>query len=165
MDVTKDWKVVVGNDSKITTFKNIDIKTEGNTRIGTTGNLDIKTDGNAKIGTTGNFDLDTKSANKFTAGATTDILSGGNHTETAAIIHMNGPAATPAASAENAVRIAPLNLHENILTNTSVGWTSNKYQAGTITSIMKRVPMHEPWALHENLTPENLKPSDTDREI
>lgn len=164
MDVTKDWKVVVGNDCKITTLKNVDIKTEGNTKIGTTGNLDIKTEGNTKIGTGGNFDLDTKSANKFTAGATTDILSGGNHTETAPIIHMNGPTAAAAATAETAVRIQPLELHENILTSSSAGWTEKKYQDGTIQSIMKRVPMHEPWALHENLTPENLKPSDTDRE-
>lgn len=29
---------------------------------------------------------------------------------------------------------------------------------------MKRVPMHEPWALHENFTPAFLGPKETDRE-
>jgi hypothetical protein len=30
---------------------------------------------------------------------------------------------------------------------------------------MKRIPMHEPWSLHENQSPEQLTPPNTDREI
>lgn len=147
--------------------KGLHIFSYENTRIYTEKNLDISTKGNVKIGTTGNLDLNSKGNNAYTAGGTTDIKSGGNHTETAAIIHMNGPTARTAEVAELAEiadKVRKLPLHENIKTNKLKGW-EKKYQDETIDSIMKRIPMHEPWALHENLAPEILKPKDTDREI
>jgi hypothetical protein len=60
--------------------------------------------------------------------------------------------------------VAPLILRDNVKTSKAAGW-EQKYQEGILQSIMKRIPMHEPWALHENLVPEFLKPSDTDREV
>lgn len=132
-----------------------------NGKITVKGNYEHVISGNTKVTTAGNFDLKTTGANKFTAGGTTDIKSGGNHTETAAQIHMNGPGASAAESAEP---IVALSLHPNPLTAVEAGW-KNLYQEGTIDSIMKRVPMHEPWLLHENQLPEFLTPDLTDREV
>jgi len=73
---------------------------------------------------------------------------------------MNGP---PARIATPAVPIDPLNLHLNPSTSTTAGW-DKRYQDGTVSSIMKRIPMHEPWILHENQAPQLLTPRDTDRE-
>lgn len=123
---------------------------------GTDTNLIIGANG--KITTGANFDLNTTLANKFTAGATTDIYSVGNHTETASQIHMNGPLAAPAQPATR------LSTHKNPATDGSLDWGTLRYQAGTITSIIKRIPMHEPWTLHENNAPQQLTPSDLDRE-
>jgi hypothetical protein len=53
--------------------------------------------------------------------------------------------------------------YKNPLTAVEAGWKS-KYQQGTIDSILKRIPMHEPWILHENLAPNLLTPENTDRE-
>ena len=120
----------------------------GDTLIKTTGNLDLNTDGN----------------NAYTAGGTTDILSGGNHTETAAEIHMNGPQAREAEEASQAATITALHLHTTLFTNPAVGWPKLKYTDGTIKTIMKRVPMHEPWPLHENNAPALQNETFTDRE-
>jgi hypothetical protein len=120
-------------------------------------NIIIGKDG--KITTLKDFDLKTTRANKFTAGTTTDIKSSGNHTETAAQIHMNGPAAAEALAAEE------LPLHENYKTSSAQPWAKKRYKEDeSLMSIMKRVPMHEPWPLHENFAPQILTSTDTDRE-
>ena len=99
-------------------------------------------------------------ANYFSAGGNTNILSGGTHYETASTIHMNGPAATPATPATS------LNLHENVRTSSEEKWEEkNRYSVKEpLKSIIRRIPMHEPWALHENFAPEFLTPDNTDRE-
>ena len=114
---------------------------------------------NGYITTTQNFNVGTTLANYFTAGGNTNILSGGNHTETAAQIHMNGPAATPATPA------LVLTTKDNIVTDSSLSWPEKKYISDKpLKSIMARVPMHEPWALHENQAPQFFTPELTDRE-
>jgi uncharacterized protein (DUF2345 family) len=163
MDVTKDWIVTVGNNGLITTKGNVDIKTTGNVKIGTEGNVDIKTTGNVKMGTDGNLDINTAGGNKFTAGANTDIKSAGNHIETASAIHMNGPSAATASAAELAAPAEPLETRKNISTDPAAGWKV-RYQLAPVDSIMKRIPMHEPWLNHENLKPDITTPKDTDRE-
>jgi hypothetical protein len=72
---------------------------------------------------------------------------------------MNGPLAAPAQPATR------LSTYDNPKTDSSLTWATTKFQDGTVTSIMKRVPMHEPWALHENLSPGFVNPTNTDREV
>jgi len=113
-----------------------------------------------KITTSDNLEIFTGQSNNLTAGATTNILSTAGHFETAAQIHMNGPAATPAVPATE------LPTHDNIVTSSDAPWIGkNRYAVpDPLKSIMKRVPMHEPWALHENQAPNFLTPDNTDRE-
>jgi hypothetical protein len=146
MDIATELLVTVGSNGKIT--------------LG--GNYEHVIGGSTKITTSASFDLNSGTSNKFTAGTTTDIKSGGNHTETAARIDMNGPVAR---TATKAVAIDPLNLHQNPKTSTTADWSEAKYQDTAISSIMKRIPMHEPWILHENQTPQLLTPANTDREV
>jgi hypothetical protein len=143
-EAATNFEVLAGADGKITVGANFETVVGGAT----------------KITTAEDFDLSTGGGNKFTAGAATDIKSGGNHNESAAQIHMNGPAAAAAAAA---TAIEALATHKNPLTSVEAGW-KKKYQDGTIDSILKRVPMHEPWILHENLAPNLLTPDNTDRE-
>jgi hypothetical protein len=105
--------------------------------------------GNAKEKINGNFDLNIKGYNYQTSG-------GANHTraksivETASRIDMNGPAAATAATAE-----VPKQLKTHALPqDTGV----------RISSIMRRVPTHEPYPQHENLDPLKVKPAKTDRD-
>ena len=79
-------------------------------------------------------------------------------------IHFNGPAATGAAQADTALTITDLIKYDNPLVNPLKDWATTKWQDGTITSIMRRVPMHEPWLLHENQAPQFVTALATDRE-
>lgn len=143
--------------------KSIDFLVDGSTNITVGANFELLVGGATKVSTTGSLHLNTGANNNFTAGANTSISSGGNHTESAAgEIFMNGPAAT---AAESATPVKPLPLRENPVTSTSSGWGNKKrYQSGVMPSIMKRIPMHEPWPLHENQAPQQLTPTNTDRE-
>lgn len=145
MEMAQNWELIAGQDGKITIAKNFE-QING---------------GSAKFTTAESYDLRTGTANKFTAGSTTDIKSGGNITQSGARIDLNS---FPAATAAAASPLTPLSTHPAPATSTSAGWSEKKYQAGTINSIMKRVPMHEPWILHENFAPDRFKPTDTDRE-
>jgi len=142
-EASKNFEVLVGQDGKITVGNNLEIVVANDSKLTTNSNLDIRTG----------------SANKITAGSTTDVKSGGNITVSGARIDLNS---FPAATAATAEPINPITTHPNPATDKSAGW-DKKYQSGTINSIMKRVPMHEPWTLHENLAPDILKPENTDR--
>ncbi len=144
-EAATDWEVLVGNNGKITVGNNYEHFIGNDTKI-TTGN---------------NLDMRTGSANKFTAGSTTDIKSGGNITQSGARIDLNS---FPAQTAAQCQPIEQLSMHPNVKTSFSAGW-EKKYIDGTLQSIMKRVPMHEPWLQHENQAPNLQTPADTDREV
>ena len=146
LEAASNFNLIAGADGKITIGAGFDLISASGTKLSTSGSTDINSG----------------SANNFTAGANTNISSGGQHIESASKIHMNGPPATPATPATPA---SPLSTHANPKTSTGSGWGNKKrYQAGTIKSIMKRIPMHEPWSLHENFAPTVLKPTNTDRD-
>lgn len=159
------------NAEGVPTDGDLDISVIGSTRfstgygIVTPHDYEVKVFGDTLIKTTGNLDLNTEGNNAYSAGGTTDILSGGNHTETAAQIHMNGPQARQAEEADKANTITDLHLHTSIYNNVDVGWIKLRYFDGTIKSIMKRIPMHEPWVGHENNAPTVNRADFTDREI
>lgn len=149
----------------------LDVSIIGSTRMSTgygvvaPHDYELKVFGDSLIKTTGNLDLNTDGNNAYTAGGTTDILSGGNHTETAAQIHMNGPQARTAEEAVKADTIIDLTKHISAFNDYKLTWSESKYISGTIKSIMKRVPMHEPWIQHENLAPVEQNQTSTDREV
>lgn len=163
---TRNYK----NSEDVAVDGDLDISVIGSTRFSTGyGNVaphdyEIKVSGDTLIKTTGDVDINTDGHNWLTAGATTEINSGGDHIETAPNIHMNGPTASTAAEAAEAQVISDLITHDNVYTDGNLLWNETKYQSGVFNSIMKRIPMHEPWLLHENQTPNFLTPSDTDRE-
>jgi hypothetical protein len=169
-----DFNLLVGANGKIQTMK---YKDAGD--ADQDGNLEISIEGHTKIETgTGanaphNLEILTTGSNNLTAGVSTNILSAVGHFETAGVIHMNGPAATPALPPTDAEEQDPpaiiksLVTHPNIVLDSEEEWKgNNRYFFPTpLLSIMKRIPMHEPWPLHENNASSVLKPKDTDREI
>jgi hypothetical protein len=145
-DIGAEMELLIAADGKITVGANWDQRIGGVTKIASAGDINVISSG----------------SNKFTASANTNIVSIGSHFESAGTIHMNGPLA---ATAEVAAQVAPLSTHANPATSGSSSWATSKYQAGTINSIMKRIPMHEPWPLHENQAPDQLRPNNTDRDV
>lgn len=136
LDVGADYDQFIGATQKVYIGGEGNLIVAGAHKITSQATLDISTAGDRKD-SQANFDLSTRGANKFTAGGTTDILSGGNHTETAAQIHMNGPAAAEAATAEAA---------SQAVSAARALWPV-------------RVPQHEPWRGHEHLDPLTFTPS------
>ena len=141
-----DLEFLVNNDAKITVGKNLDILVGASTKISQVGSFDLNSGGDNKFSTTGN----------------TSIGSAGDHKETAAVIRMNDSVGADAAT--NATFVKPLDLHDNPATSSDKVWATSKFQSGVTSSIMKRIPMHEPWPLHENQAPNLLTPDNTDRE-
>lgn len=176
MTTEKNVEVITKENVKMTTLKNVEIITNENVKVRTDIDVDIHTTGNFKIKTDGNLDLNTVGNNAFTSGGTTDINSGGAMKQTAPRIDLNGPAARAAEEAikledeeypaDVADKILPLHLHPNFVTDVlNSEWIKKRYVAPVgVASIMKRIPQHEPWPLHENLAPDFLGPGSTDRE-
>jgi hypothetical protein len=143
-DVGSDFEIAVGANGKLTVASNWD------QRIG----------GTAKISSAGDMNLVTSADAKYTSSGNTNIAAVGEIIQSGAEIHMNGKLAEIAEVAE---QVVPLTTHENIVTSLDAGW-EKKYISGKINSIMKRIPMHEPWPLHEHQAPAQLTPSNTDRD-
>ena len=141
-----NYNLIVGGNGKVQIDQNYDRIVVNDAKMTTIGSLDIKTGGNTKITTIKDI----------------DILSGGNHTEQATRIDMNGPKAKEAVDAVSPI---PLSQRENFLTDTKLGWEKKYQDTRTISSIMRRMPMHEPWLGHENFAPEVWSKENTDREF
>jgi len=115
---------------------------------------------------------------------TIDIQSSANVYVDGAQVHLNlpGPGAIPAdpiaipslslnvpvpfdTQSEAAFSVAPLSLHTNPVTDVSLEWKEGYYLSDTpLYSIMKRVPMHEPWPNHETKNKDYTSMIATDRE-
>jgi hypothetical protein len=141
----------------------LDFLVESSAKVTVGANLEILVGSSTKISTSATLHVNSGANNNFTAAGNTNIVSGADHIESAGgQIHMNGPAAT---AADSATPVTPLALRDNPVTSTASGWENKKrYQSGVTSSIMKRIPMHEPWLLHENQAPTLLTPKNTDRD-
>lgn len=160
-NVVKDNVVIVQGNQKSHIFGDVHLTIDKDKKVKIVGNLDHIVVKDYKQKVEGNYDLNTVGANKFTAGETTDIKSGGNHTETAAQIHMNGPAAAAAASAGTAEFPNFLLEHElPDLKNAGI-----IEPVAPVISIMKRIPTPEPYPQHENVDPVKVKSAKIDRDL
>lgn len=97
------------NDINFTADRDINLTAGRNVNINATTNF------NATAGA--NYEIKATADGKLTVGGTSNIKAGGNHVETAAQIHMNGPGAAGAVTAPKAQRIPmaePWAGHENL---------------------------------------------------
>lgn len=136
---------------------------DGNGKIVIDGTTDWTSGETARFTSAGNFELNSAGNNLFTAAGGTDIRSGGDHKETASRIEMNGPAAATASKATIPEKLDTFSLPNR---SSSAGWANgNFYKSGSITSIMQRVPTHEPWDQHENVNPVQFSKANTDVQV
>ena len=153
MDVATNWNVVVGNDGKLSIGNNFDLNTGAVNKFKSGSKTNILSGENTNI--TAGSNLNLKATNKWMQSGSSywsKPASGGGSAEVSEI----------ASAAQLAV---PLSLHINPSTSSTLSWSATKYQDGVVTSIMKRIPMHEPWALHENQAPQLVTPNFTDRDV
>ena len=155
--VTKDLKTHVKGNHHLT------VDVDSFSKV--TGESNVTVDGKLKILSTGTISLKTSVDLRLQAGTNTNIKSAGKHIEEAARIEMN---CDPAASAESAiVSVVPeeLSVFELAVVDDTLVWKDTQYKSQeTVSSIMKRIPMHEPWLDHEHLDPIKVTPEKTDRD-
>jgi uncharacterized protein (DUF2345 family) len=124
---------------------------DANQQIHVKGNVNETTDGSIKLTAGADYDINAGGHVFTTSGGSNETSAGGNIVETAPQIHMNGPGASSAASAE---------LPTALKTHSLPDEEGNELAQ----SIMRRIPTHEPWPHHEHLDPEKFKPDQTDRD-
>jgi hypothetical protein len=146
-EIATDMDFLINNDARLTVGKNLDILVGAETKISTNTDMNIAAGADAKISSQGDLNLGAGSPVKITG--TTVFINGEQNAEPAAIANY----------------VRPYDLRLNPVTSDKKDWATTRYQSGTIKSLMKRIPMHEPWPLHENQAPDQLKPENTDRDV
>lgn len=152
-----DLNFYADRDINMEAGRNINLKSTTRTQVESLGDFNFLIGGNYKVSVSGDYINVLKNLNVTTSASinltslNTNLYSSNNILMTATTIGENGP---PAATA---VATAPtvLSVFDNFYNSSG----------GKITSIMKRIPNHEPWPQHENLDPTAMTPAITDREV
>jgi len=145
-------KLNFGIDFNVSTGNNINLSSGADSSFISGGDMYSNAAGDSNV--TG--------ANWMVSAGTTNI-SAGHHIESAGKIDMNGPAAAVASAGTPADTPTPLDIFTLPGRSASAGWANgNFYKASSITSIMQRVPTHEPWDQHENINPSQFSAANTD---
>jgi len=158
LNVAQDGKIYCNGDAAVASES-------GRVMLSAGGALHATSNG-VFVTSGGDIDIIASAATKITSGSDTNIKSFGSHYETATEIHMNGPSAAEADTADNPGLIDRLPTYTLPNRSKDAGWSNgNFYKADPISSIMQRVPTHEPYDQHESLNPENFTPDKTDAYI
>jgi len=154
----KDGKLVFGGNANI--LANSDIKFQAGAIVNLASGDAMKLSAGATM------NISSSDAMKLSAGANMNIGASGNILETATQIHMNGPAAAPAAAAATADVPNKLDIFSLPNRSDESGWANGQFfKSGNINSIMQRVPTHEPWDHHENTNPTKFTSANTDVQV
>ena len=162
-----DYNLIVGRDHKVNITGSLETTIGKDSISDVSGSFNVTSTGALKLTATGAIHTKSSASVHIQAGGDTNILSAGKHIEQANRIEMNCDPATPADAAE-AISKLPVELttHQIDVTDGELDWVATEYQSTEqLKSIMKRVPMHEPWYHHENLEPLESAFDKTDREV
>jgi hypothetical protein len=120
IELTSNGKIDIYAADSISmhTGKDFNITADGDINLTSTGgNINLNASEDFKMTAGGNYEIKAGADGKLTVGGQSNISAGGNHIETAAQIHMNGPGADSAATAPVAPRVPaaePWDGHENL---------------------------------------------------
>jgi predicted chitinase len=158
LTVDDNAKIAIKNDKDETIGQSSRISVGIDQHMSVSKNLFVTAGGDLHLGAVGN--MIQGSSKNFSVGA------GGTYVETAARIDMNGPAATSPTMADPAVLPSLLPAYHLPNRSGDAEWGSgNFYKSNSITSIMQRVPTHEPYDQHENINPSQFSSSATDSTV
>lgn len=172
-----DFNFRADRDINIEAGRNLNINALGGIDINTPEKFNLIVGGDGKIEVVGitnwfsgkdvriqsgeNMNISSGKDTKITSSEVMNVGAGGEIRLSSNVdIHFNGPAAKAADTPE-----LPQQLQKFTLPNRSVsaGWANgNFYKSTDITSIMRRVPTHEPWDHHESIYPDGFTPQFTE---
>lgn len=161
-----DLQILVLGDGQLSVQGQYDQVVNEKFYLSVTQDMHVISGGSAFISGEDGIDMLSEGSIKQSTGGNFEFGAAGNLIASATEIHLNGPAAEAASSAETAKVVSPLPTFALPYRSVSAGWANgNFYQAGSITSIMQRVPTHEPWDQHENINLAKYSAEATDVEI
>lgn len=158
LTVDDNAMIAVRNDTDITIGESIKV----------TAGQDMHLSAAEKVVVTAGSDMDLGAVKtmKQGAGGNFNVGAGGTYLESASQIHMNGPAAAPPIMADPAVLPPTLATYSLPNRASASGWSNGSFfKAEPISSIMQRVPTHEPWDQHENINPQQFSAAATDASL
>jgi putative chitinase len=166
MNAVDRFYLVCDGEGKINIDGNAHVAVGADIRMQSGGSTNILSGDNIFINTNGDINQSAGKQWKVSATGNTNISTVGDHRETAANIHMNGPGAVNASAGTSPTPPAKLARFNVPNRSSKAGWSDgNFYKAGNLLSIMQRVPTHEPWDQHENINPSQFSAASTNVQV
>jgi hypothetical protein len=180
MHTEVDFNLRAGRNFNIEAGNNVNIKSFGNL------NIDVNSAMSASVGTDllltstgGKLVVSAKGAIGLNSGDSILAKAPKEFGATAGVVNLTGPtningglvsqsarldeASVTSATAPDATSAPKLTVVNKVKTDIAAGWSNNvQYSAGFLPTTMARVPMHEPWAEHEDLNPILYSSGNTD---
>jgi predicted chitinase len=154
--------LVCDTSGKMVFGNNLNVATGDSVKISAGGNINTEAGGTSSHASAGAFSIGTADNLICGASGTLSLGASGNIIAVGAEIQLNGPAAPDPNTPDPAEIPEKLDIFSLPNREISYGWGPDKfYTTGTITTIMQRVPTHEPWPHHENINPEKFTPAST----
>lgn len=158
-----DLSILIINDGKLSIKGNFDHVVNEEYRLAVTKDINVLSGNGVYISAEKNVDILSEESIKQSTGGDFHFGASGNFYATADQIHLNGPDADAASASKIARVTSSLPVFSLPNRSTDAGWANgNFYSAGTISSIMQRVPTHEPWDQHENINSAKFSAAATD---
>jgi len=173
----QDFNFRADRDINIEAMRNVNIKSVKDTvfNVGHDHHLVVANDGKVQINgkhehfTRGDSNISSgNELNLYASKGAANITAGGGINLASTIIKTRpgmkqNDGSTKQATFATGALTGVIRLAAFSLPSTSVdrGWAA-RYQGGNITSIMQRVPMHEPWTQHESYDPKKYTANSTD---
>jgi len=171
-----DFNFLADRDINFEAGRNLNIAVNGNMSTEVTAGHNIIVNGTSKqsyggaynivagsdinMQSSGVYNLSSGREMRMTAGGQLSVGASGNIIVAGSKVDINGPAPTTASSPDTPSTLARFELPYRSAASSS--WENGKfYKAGNITSIMLRVPTHEPWDHHENTDPTRFTTNNT----
>jgi predicted chitinase/mannose-6-phosphate isomerase-like protein (cupin superfamily) len=162
-NVSGFYNLLIDDYAKISIRNNKEETVGQEFKLSVGNNMNVVADKNIIVTAAAGMDLSSESDMKISTAATVNIGANGNVLVSGAKIHLNGPPAAAAQSADTADQPPQLPTYNLPNRSVSSGWSNGTfYKANSISSIMQRVPTHEPWDQHENINPQQFTASATD---
>jgi len=162
-NITQDYNLIVNQSGKLEFGGTYNHSVKDTIKFTALGDYNLKVNGNLLQTSAGRINILSEGGTFLTTNGDTAVSSVGDMISTANQIHMNGPTAAKAESAVEAERPTELPLYTLPNVSKDAAWTDgNLYKTDDISSIMQRVPTHEPWPQHENIDRTKFSRSNTD---
>ncbi len=175
----EDFNFRAGRDINLEALRDFNVKTHTGNMVLNVKDFNLRADGAAKIHISGQYDQYIKENYNTTVNGTINFLSNqkmnltgkqdlsvitqGKFTIAATGGTKHGKPGEIAAPAADAIRdTIAIKTRFVPKVKVAVGWPKRKYQDEPTSSILQRVPMHEPWSQHESLAPTKYLPPSTD---